>query len=33
VIKWKEIYESIEYAHDKLAEIANTIEGIIVKNA
>jgi predicted phosphate transport protein (TIGR00153 family) len=33
VIKWKEIYESIERAHDKLSEIANTIEGIIVKNA
>jgi predicted phosphate transport protein (TIGR00153 family) len=33
VIKWKEIYESIERAHDKLSEVANTIEGIIVKNA
>lgn len=33
VIKWKEIYESIERAHDKLSEVANTIEGILVKNA
>lgn len=33
VIKWKEIYENIERAHDKLSEIANTIEGILVKNA
>lgn len=33
VIKWKEIYESIEFAHDKISEVANTIEGIIVKNA
>jgi predicted phosphate transport protein (TIGR00153 family) len=33
VFKWKEIYETIERAHDKLSEIANTLEGIIVKNA
>lgn len=33
VFKWKEIFESIERAHDKLAEIANTLEGVIVKNA
>lgn len=33
VIKWKEIYENIERAHDKLSEIANTLEGIMVKNA
>jgi len=33
VIKWKEIFEAVEYAHDKLAEIANTLDGIIVKNA
>ncbi|MCB4757209.1 MAG: DUF47 family protein [Elusimicrobia bacterium] len=33
VIKWKEIYEAVEYAHDKLAGIANTLEGILVKNA
>ena len=33
VIKWKEIYETVEMAHDKLSHIANTIEGIIVKNA
>lgn len=33
VIKWKEIYETIEDAHDKVSHIANTLEGIIVKNA
>jgi len=33
IMKWKEIYESIERAHDKLSEIANTLEGILVKNA
>ncbi len=33
VIKWKEIYETIEFAHDKMAHIANTVEGILVKNA
>jgi uncharacterized protein len=33
VIKWKEIYETIEFAHDKVAHIANTVEGILVKNA
>ncbi|OVE77782.1 hypothetical protein BVX98_01795 [bacterium F11] len=33
VIKWKEIFESVETAHDKCSSIANTLEGIIVKNA
>jgi predicted phosphate transport protein (TIGR00153 family) len=33
VIKWKEIYESVENAHDKIAQIANTLEGVMVKNA
>ncbi len=33
VIKWKEIFETIEDAHDKMSHIANTLEGIIVKNA
>ena len=33
VIKWKEIYETIEFAHDKVSHIANTVEGILVKNA
>lgn len=33
VIKWKEIYESVENAHDKISQIANTLEGIMVKNA
>lgn len=31
VIKWKEIYETIEAAIDKCEDIANTIEGILVK--
>lgn len=33
VLKWKEVYEMTEYAHDKVAHIANTVEGILVKNA
>ena len=33
VIKWKEIYEATEYATDKCEDIANVIEGIVVKNA
>jgi predicted phosphate transport protein (TIGR00153 family) len=32
-IKWKEIYEASEYATDKCEDIANVIEGIVVKNA
>jgi predicted phosphate transport protein (TIGR00153 family) len=32
-IKWKEIYEAAEYATDKCEDIANIIEGIVVKNA
>jgi predicted phosphate transport protein (TIGR00153 family) len=33
VVKWKEVYETIEDAHDKVSQIANTLEGIMVKNA
>lgn len=33
VIIWKEIYEAAEYATDKCEDVANVIEGIIVKNA
>jgi len=33
VIIWKEIYEAAEFATDKCEDIANVIEGIIVKNA
>ena len=33
VIKWKEIYEAAEFATDKCEDVANVIEGIIVKNA
>jgi len=33
IIKWKEVYEAAEYATDKCEDIANVIEGIIVKNA
>jgi len=33
VIKWKEIYEATEFATDKCEDVANVIEGIIVKNA
>lgn len=31
VIKWKDIYEGLEIAMDKCEDIANTIEGIVVK--
>ncbi len=33
VIKWKEIYESVEDAIDMCEDVANTVEGIVVKNA
>jgi uncharacterized protein len=33
VIKWKEIYEGIETAIDKCEDVANTIDGILVKQA
>lgn len=33
IMKWKEIYEATEYATDKCEDIANVIEGIVVKNA
>ncbi|MBI4579051.1 MAG: DUF47 domain-containing protein [Planctomycetes bacterium] len=32
VIKWKEIYELTERAIDRCEDVANTIEGIILKN-
>jgi predicted phosphate transport protein (TIGR00153 family) len=31
VIKWKEIYEIVEFAIDKCEDVANTIESIVVK--
>lgn len=31
IIKWKEVYETTEFAIDKCEDIANMIEGIIVK--
>ena len=32
LLKWKEIYESLEFVIDKCEDIANIIEGIVVKN-
>lgn len=32
LLKWKEIYESLELVIDKCEDIANIIEGIVVKN-
>lgn len=32
VIKWKEIYETLEEVTDRLESLANLIEGIIIKN-
>jgi predicted phosphate transport protein (TIGR00153 family) len=33
VIKWRELYELLEQATDKCEDVANTIEGIVLKNA
>ena len=33
IIKWKEIYEYIEFATDKCEDIANILEGIMLKNS
>jgi uncharacterized protein len=32
VIKWKEIYETIERALDQCEDVANVLEGISIKN-
>lgn len=33
VIKWKEIYQILENTIDKCEKIANTVEGVVIKNA
>jgi predicted phosphate transport protein (TIGR00153 family) len=33
VIKWKEIYETLEAATDRCEDVANVLEGIVLKNA
>jgi len=33
VIKWKEIYENLETAVDRCEDVANVIEGVVLKNA
>ena len=33
LIKWKELFETLEAALDKCEDVANVIEGIVVKNA
>ena len=33
VIKWREIYEHLESATDRCEDVANVLEGIVVKNA
>lgn len=33
VIKWKEIYEHLEDASDRCEDVANVLEGIVLKNA
>jgi|SRR5579871_182453 len=33
LIKWKEIYESLENATDRCEDVANIIEGVVVENA
>ncbi len=33
IIKWKDIYEELEQATDRCEDVANTVEGIVLKNA
>jgi uncharacterized protein len=33
LIKWKEIYESLEAAIDGCEDVANVIEGVVLENA
>jgi len=33
IIKWKDIYEELESATDRCEDVANVIEGIVLKNA
>jgi uncharacterized protein Yka (UPF0111/DUF47 family) len=33
VFKWKEIYESVENAIDSCEDVANVIEGVVLKNS
>ena len=33
VIKWKDIYEDLESATDRYEDVANVVEGIVLKNA
>jgi len=33
VIRWKDIYERLENAIDATEQVANILEGIVIKNA
>ena len=33
VIKWKEVYESLESATDSCEDVANIIEGVVLEHA
>jgi uncharacterized protein Yka (UPF0111/DUF47 family) len=33
IIKWKDIYEDLEAATDRCEDVANVLEGIVLKNA
>lgn len=33
IIKWKEVYEHLEDASDRCKDVANIIEGIVLKHA
>jgi uncharacterized protein Yka (UPF0111/DUF47 family) len=33
VIKWKDIYEDIETAIDRCEDVANVLEGVVIKHA
>jgi predicted phosphate transport protein (TIGR00153 family) len=33
ILKWKEIYENLEEATDRCEDVANVIEGVVIKNS
>jgi uncharacterized protein Yka (UPF0111/DUF47 family) len=33
IIKWKEIYETLETATDRCEDVANVIEGVVLEHA
>ena len=33
IIKWKEVFETVEMATDSCEDVANVIEGVVMENA